>query len=221
MLRTFARRLSYLEEHHRLVICIGCALLAFICAMRLGLPMRMIIGWNGYAVAFLLLAWTRIITALPSTVIRVATLEHSSRKLVFTFVLTAACASLGAVAFLLGSAKDLPAAGRTGHVILAVSTVVLSWSVVHTLFTLQYAYLFYRRVGGKSSLGLQFPEEPKPDYLDFAYFSFVIGMTSQVSDVQISSRQIRRWALLHGVVSFGFNLAIVGLSINVISGLFS
>lgn len=221
MPRSLVRRLSYLEAHHRVAVCIVCALLSFFGAARLSVPMQLIVGWNGYAISFLMLAWTRIITAPPSTVVRVATLEHSSRKLVFAFVLTAACASLGAVGFLLGSAKALPASGRTGHVILAVTTVILSWSVVHTLFTLQYAYLYYRRTGGKTSGGLQFPDEPKPDYLDFAYFSFVVGMTSQVSDVQISSRQIRRWALLHGVVSFGFNLAIVGLSINVISGLFS
>ena len=69
--------------------------------------------------------------------------------------------------------------------------------------------------------GLQFPGKGMPDYLDFAYFSFVIGMTSQVSDVTIASREIRRWALLHGLTAFGFNAAILAVSVNVISGIFS
>src|SRR5205085_1461121 len=136
----------------------------------------------------------------------------------------AACASLGAVAYLLGSAKDLPVASRSTHVALAIGTVILSWILVHTLFSLHYAYMFYRMPEctkvEASRRPLIFPGAELPDYYDFAYFSFVIGMTSQVSDVQIASRIIRRWALLHGAISFAFNAAILALSINIISGLF-
>ena len=106
---------------------------------------------------------------------------------------------------------------------LAIGAVFISWWLVHTIFTMRYAHMYYdtdtddgkpKEVGG-----LQFPDETEPDYLDFVYFSFVIGMTFQVSDVEISSREIRRLAWLHGLLSFGFNTAIVALSINVISGL--
>jgi uncharacterized membrane protein len=94
---------------------------------------------------------------------------------------------------------------------------------MHTVFSLRYAHLFYRESGAAPSEGLAgglaFPEEPEPDYLDFAYFAFVIGMTCQVSDVQITSRPIRHLALLHGVLSFAFNTVILALSVNIISGL--
>jgi len=136
--------------------------------------------------------------------------------------MVAACASLAAVAFMLATAKAMTGAHFATHIALAIGTVILSWLVLHTIFTLHYAHLFYcERHGGKPARGLLFPNgDFEPDYLDFAYFAFVIGMTSQVSDVQISSQEIRRWALLHGVVSFAFNTAVLALSINIISGLF-
>jgi uncharacterized membrane protein len=156
-------------------------------------------------------------------VVRLANVQPVSRTIIFGFVLTASCASLGAVAFLLSTAKGLPKELFARHVAAAVGTVALSWLVVHTVFALHYAYLFYANRGPLSKGGpLQFPdgEDFEPDYQDFAYFSFIIGMTSQVSDVQIASRQVRRWALLHGMISFGFNAAILALSINILSGLF-
>jgi uncharacterized membrane protein len=113
----------------------------------------------------------------------------------------------------------------TSHILLAMAAVIVSWWLVHTIFAIRYAHLYYETVtdDNKNKVvgGLQFPEEKEPDYLDFVYFSFVIGMTFQVSDVEISSRNIRRLAWLHGLISFAFNTAIVALSINVISGLVS
>jgi uncharacterized membrane protein len=132
--------------------------------------------------------------------------------------------SLGAILFLLQSTKGHHGAGVAFPVILSLSSVLVSWWLVHTIFTLRYAHLYYstERETGKTkpNSGLQFPgNEDDPDYLDFVYFSFVIGMTFQVSDVEISSRAIRRMALLHALISFAFNTAIVALSINIISGL--
>ncbi len=93
---------------------------------------------------------------------------------------------------------------------------------MHTVFTLRYAHVYYDTGrSDKAHGGLNFPDEDKPDYLDFAYFSFVIGMTSQSPTCRSASRRLRRLALVHGLISFVFNLAILGLSINIISGLFS
>ena len=137
-------------------------------------------------------------------------------------MLIAACASIFAVAAELGTAKGLDRAHLGAHVLFCLLTVAGSWALVHTIFTLRYAHVYYGLgEDNKPAGGLDFPEEDRPDYLDFAYFSFVIGMTSQVSDVQISSQRLRRLALGHGLVSFVFNLAILGLSINIISSLFS
>ena len=95
--------------------------------------------------------------------------------------------------------------------------------VVHTLFALRYAHLFYGLSKSadrdEPASGLRFPGTLKPDYLDFAYFSFVIGMTSQVSDVQILSRRLRRLAMVHGTLSFFFNVVILGMTISIMSGL--
>jgi len=219
------RRLARLEAHHRLALSVAGGLLVFLLVERHArLPLRLIIAWDAYATCVLILAWNRIFGAQPAAVVRMARLRNTSRIIIFVGVLAAACASLGAVAYLLGSAKDLPVEARSTHVALAVVTVALSWTMVHTLFALHYAYQFYNAPlcvqSEPAKRPLIFPGEELPDYYDFAYFSFVIGMTSQVSDVQIASRSIRRWALLHGAIAFAFNAAVLALSINVISGLF-
>lgn len=217
------RRIAHLEAHHRL----ACAAVVGVAAALLipaRIPLRLIMGWDAYAACVLILSWTRIFSVKPESVVRVATLQHTNRMILFIGVLASACASLGAVAYLLGSVKELPVASRSTHVALAVGTVILSWVLVHTIFSLHYAYLFHRALhsagADPSNRPLLFPGDQLPDYYDFAYFSFVIGMTSQVSDVQIASRFIRRWALVHGIIAFAFNTTVLALSINVISGLF-
>jgi uncharacterized membrane protein len=223
--KKITHRLSHLEAHHRLLISLAFAAVVFLVLNgHLVWRTRLIATWDAYALCVLALAWTRITTAQPRLVVRLATLQPTSRKLIFLFVIVAACASLASVAFLLGMAKGLTGARLAAHIVLALATVVLSWLVLHTVYALHYAQLFYREQhDGKTvhiARGLVFPDgEIEPDYFDFAYFSFVIGMTSQVSDVQINSREIRRWALLHGIVSFAFNTAVLALSINTISGL--
>jgi uncharacterized membrane protein len=124
----------------------------------------------------------------------------------------AAAASLGAILSELSTAQG---ATRTGmQLALATATIVLSWTFVHTIFALHYAHEYYGERGAKHD-GLNFPGEQKPDYWDFAYFSFVIGMTSQVSDVAIASRPIRRTATAHGIFSFFFNVTLVALMVNI------
>ena len=218
------RRLSRLEAHHRLLISLAFATVVFLVSKgHLLWQTQLITTWDAYALCVLVLAWIRIVTAQPRVVVQLTTLQPSNRKLIFLFVVFAACASLTSVAFLLGVAKGLTGKRLGAHIALALATVVFSWLVLHTVYALHYAYLFYReRHDPKTkhvARGLVFPDgEIEPDYFDFAYFSFVIGMTSQVSDVQINSCEIRRWALLHGMVSFAFNTAVLALSINVIAG---
>jgi uncharacterized membrane protein len=217
--------LSNLDAHHRLLISLTFALVVFLFIRRAcHWRTQLIATWDAYAFCFLALAWTRILTAVPRVAVRLTRLQPTSRKLIFVFVVAAACASLTAVAFLLSMAKGMTGLPFATHISLALTTVVMSWLVLHTVYALHYAQLFYRVVKDDKSThaagGLIFPgAQAEPNFLDFAYFSFVIGMTSQVSDVQISSPEIRRWALLHGVVSFAFNTAVLALSINVLSGL--
>jgi len=218
--------LSHLEAHHRLAVSLTFA--AFASLLMYGHLLwrtQLIATWDAYALSVLALTWTRIVTAQPRVVVRLSTLQPTSRKLIFLFVVVAACASLGSVAYLLGMAKGLAGWPLAKHIVLALVTVILSWLVLHTVFALHYAHLFYHehREANTTHIarGLVFPDgEIEPDYWDFAYFAFIIGMTSQVSDVQINSCKMRRWALLHGMVSFAFNTAVLALSINIISGLF-
>jgi uncharacterized membrane protein len=125
--------------------------------------------------------------------------------------------------------KDAAPGARDLKVALVVVTLALSWLLTHVVFALRYAHEYYTRTGGgakadggpKVDGGLEFPSEPCPDYLDFLYFSAVLGMTFQVSDVQITSRKFRRLATLHGFLGFLFNTVIVALTVNLASGLLS
>jgi uncharacterized membrane protein len=106
-------------------------------------------------------------------------------------------------------------AGGTAAIVLAAVSIVLSWCFLNTMFGLNYAHEYYMRASDKA---LQFPGDAQPDYWDFMYFAFVLGMTFQVSDVQITRRRVRRIALVHGIVAFFFDVFILALSVNVVAG---
>ncbi|MEW9571048.1 DUF1345 domain-containing protein [Rhodanobacter sp. Si-c] len=133
-------------------------------------------------------------------------------------VLWSAVVLSGVVLVALGT--ELHAAKGGGLPALGVGalSVVLSWLFLNIMFALHYAHGFYGDFGEKHS-GLEFPDTPKPDYWDFAYFAIVIGMTFQVSDVQISSRYLRRVALLHSVIAFFFNVFIIAITVNIVAGM--
>lgn len=180
--------------------------------------------WIAVALSIIILDWITIIWAHPKDIRKIARLEDSSRLMIFLFVMGASLISLIAILLLLKSTKGQSDSAIAASIILAMSAVIVSWWLVHTVFTMRYAHLYYTiNKGDKTPVGgLDFPGGEKyPDYLDFVYFSFVIGMTFQVSDVEISSKNIRRLAWVHGIIAFAFNTAIVALSINVISGLVS
>ncbi len=165
-----------------------------------------------------------MLNSTPEKMRRRAQTQYQGRLVVFTLIITAACASLLAIGFIITNKKELSGQLLTLHVVLSFLTIVTSWLLVHTVFTLQYAYTYYQNHRGninEKAGGLNFPDEDEPDYWDFSYFSFVIGMTSQVSDIQTTSRVMRRIALFHGILSFFFNTTILAMSINIIASLIS
>ncbi len=107
--------------------------------------------------------------------------------------------------------------GGIQSLVIGVVSVVLTWLFLNTMFAMHYAHGFYGDYGEKHT-GLDFPETPEPDYWDFAYFSLVIGMCFQVSDVQITSRYLRRVVLLHSVIAFFFNVFIIAITVNIVAG---
>ena len=129
--------------------------------------------------------------------------------------------SFAAVTVVLSGTKDLPAVQRQAIVGLVAATLFVSWLLTHVVFGLRYAHEYYARdLGGPGvDRGLEFPSDDAPDYWDFLYFSIVLGMTFQVSDVQITSRKLRRLATVHGLLSFLFNTVIVALTVNIAASL--
>lgn len=117
----------------------------------------------------------------------------------------------------LGTELQMGKSGGVMALIIAAISIVLSWLFMNTLFTLHYAHGFYGNYGEEHE-GLDFPGKKEPDYWDFAYFATVIGMTFQVSDVQVTSRYLRRMVLLHGVIAFFFNMFIIAVSVNIMAG---
>jgi uncharacterized membrane protein len=130
--------------------------------------------------------------------------------------------SLFAVAIVLEGAKNVSGTERVLDLAIGVLTVFLSWTTLHVIYAVHYAHIYYdtteRKDGGKLRGGLEFPGTKEPDYWDFVYFSFVIGMTCQVSDVQITARHLRHLATAHGILSFFYNTVVVALAVNIVAG---
>jgi len=216
-----------LDANYRLVIALTVAFIVYLCCDKtFSIPELALSCWIGCALTVIVLDWIIILTSHPMEVKKIAKLQDSSRRLLFIFIITAALVSLVSIIFLLKASKGVSETVRNEHIALAISAVVVSWWLVHTVFTLKYAHMYYDTStdNGKPLKcgGLDFPGNLKdPDYIDFVYFAFVVGMTFQVSDVVITDRRIRRACLIHALISFAFNTAIVALSINVISGMVS
>lgn len=171
----------------------------------------------------LILDWITIRTTPLRAIRERAQQEDLSRLIVFIFVVVACFAALCAVVFFVRVHKGQMHQHFLVHLLLTLSTVISAWALLHTVYSFRYAHAFYGDSDepdvNRHAGGLDFPSERSPDYFDFAYFSFVIGMTCQVSDVQITSRQMRRITLFHSILSFGFNTLILALLINTVSSL--
>jgi uncharacterized membrane protein len=178
-------------------------------------PTRMLLGWDGGIVLYLVLVYTMIAGTDAERVRGRALRQDEGRIAILVLTIAAAVASLGAI---LGELSSSHGTTRTTpELALAALTIALSWGFIHTMFALHYAHDYYGARGDEKR-GLNFPGEDAPDYWDFVYFSFVIGMTSQVSDVAVTSRGIRRTVNAHGIVSFFFNVTLLALTVNLAAG---
>ena len=182
----------------------------FVLPGSLRLVTRLLIGWDIFVTFYLVLAYAMMFRSGLAHIRRNAVLQDDGRFLILLVTAIGAFASIAAIVFELGgSQRNAP------QLALATVTIALSWAVIHTTFALHYAHDYYR---GARPGGLQFPsgdQHDHADYWDFVYFSFVIGMTAQVSDVGITDKTIRRTATAHGVISFIYNTALVALMVNI------
>jgi len=204
----------------RSVVAVVAAIAAWYLLRRFAsIPTCVIASWDSFAITLLTLIWIAIFNSGIDHIRHRAQTQDLSVLLIFVFTIGAACVSIFAVVALLSAAKKSNNVGL--HAALSVVAVLGSWTLVHTMFAMRYAHAYYGEGDSpdEHSGSLEFPGDNMPDYLDFAYFSFVIGMTCQVSDVQISAKSLRSLALIHGILSFCFNTVILALTINTISGL--
>src|ERR1700691_3850714 len=172
-------------------------------------------GWDILALGYGGWTWSTVWRLDPESAKADATREDPSRDQADLVLLGAAIASLIAVGVVLFGAGSASGHGKYLLAGLALVSVFVSWAIVHTVFTLKYARLYYAGAAG----GIDFNDAGPPDYPDFAYLSFTIGMTFQVSDTNIGSKQIRRTALRHAWLSFPLGAVIIATAINLVSGL--
>jgi uncharacterized membrane protein len=183
-------------------------------------PFRALLGWCAGAAVYLVLAWWLAEVFDAKSTRQRAQAQDEPSVVIFLVMVLAMLACVSSITLLLQQVKELTGTERLLHLALAMLALALSWLFIHTIFAFRYAHRYYQEEKRREpdGPGLVFPNQPNPDYFDFFYYAFVIGMTSQVSDVQVSSREMRRLTLGHGILSFAFNVLIVALTINVAAG---
>ncbi len=187
------------------------------------MTIRAVLAWDCAVFVFLGLLVIMMTQSTPDHMRRRAAVQDQGRLAILLAIIAGAFFSLLALIFLQKSMKAAPD-HLVHYLALIGATIFLSWFLVHLIFTLHYAHAYYGPASDENDEdglvgGLEFPSEKQPDYWDFMYFSFVVGMTCQVSDVQVSGRELRRFTLAHGIVSFFFNTIILALTINIIASL--
>jgi len=213
--------LLQLKPLQRVLLGFVIAAIVFVVLQKLQLSTLLLIAacWTAFAISVIVSSWFVFFKLPVDEIINKANREDGGRVFVFLFILLSSFASLITVLLLVtGESKGIH---EVFTVIISVLGMMVSWVMVHTIFTFHYAHLYYFEGRDDTPKGeaLDFPGTKKPDYLDFAYFSFIIGMTFQVSDVSIHSRITRRTVLAHSLLSFALNTFVVALTINLVAGL--
>jgi uncharacterized membrane protein len=213
-------RVAKLHAKLAFAVLVGIAFAALLTLTALHWPTCVLIGWDVGVATYLALTYAMMWRAEVSHILQRAAEQDEGAVFILLLSIVATFASLAAIIGALGSAEQAAASTNAGAVVtMAIVTILLSWFFVHTMFSLHYAHEYYDERGDGKIGGIEFPRDTKPDYRDFLYFSLVIGMTSQTSDAAISSKVIRRFAAMQGVLSFFFNLVVLALTVNMVSNL--
>jgi uncharacterized membrane protein len=207
--------------HLRLLISIAVGLLVALglSTTEWSMATKLLLGWDIGVVLYLILVYDLMMTCGVDEIRRRAAEDDEGAVALLILTSVSALAIMGAIVAELGIAKSSgqPASGI--GIAIAMVTILASWAFVHTIFALHYAHEYYGERGDHAIGGLTFPGRQPPDYWDFLYFSLVIAMTSQVSDVVITSKVIRRIVTIHGALAFFFNVAVFALTVNIVSNL--
>ena len=199
-------------------------LLAGLATAALPLPLvwqfRGLLGWSVGVAVYLALAWWLCERFDAKRTRERAQAQDETSVVLFLLMLLATMACVAAIVVMMQQGKEFSGAARAVHLAVSVVALIASWLFIQTMFAFRYAHRYYQeeKLKEPDGPGLQFPGGLDPDYFDFLYYAHVVGMTSQVSDVQVCSREMRRLTLVHSVLSFGFNMLVLALSINVVAG---
>lgn len=217
-----ARAARVVMGHPKTFAALLLVLVAFAALPRAMAPLtRAITAWDLGAIALLaMLAVTFATEGDDAAIARNAERQQEGEWTMFAVSLAGVAFSFAALAGELSASKGLPGVAHDLHLVLVATTLLVSWLVTHILFAMRYAHEYYAVSvpGAGVDGGLAFPGNTPPDYWDFVYFAVVLGMTCQVSDVQVTSRKLRRLATAHGLLAFLFNTVVVALTVNIAAG---
>jgi uncharacterized membrane protein len=210
-----------INSFQRLFICIALAVIVYFLVQVKEIDglSHVMLGWNTFSLSMIIMSWVSFFITDSKQIREQAKVQDPSRTIIFIIIIISTLASFFAVLLLILSKGENDNTSSL-RIAVAVAGMLFSWFLIHTIFTLRYAHIFYGDHETKPNThagGLEFPGDSKPEYLDFAYYSFVLGMTFQVSDVQITSKRLRSLAMLHGLLSFVFNTIMIALTINLIA----
>ena len=179
-----------------------------------------LLAWCVGALVYLGLSWWLAIEFDAQRTRARAQAQDQPGFVLFLLMVLSAFASIAAIAFMLQHVKDLSTPQRIAHLALSMGALAVSWLLIQTVFAFRYAHVYYQEElrHQPQGPGLEFPGKLAPDYFDFLYYAHVVGMTSQVSDVVVTTRRMRHLTLMHSITAFGFNMLVLALSINVIAG---
>lgn len=214
------KHFSETTGHQRLVYGALTGAAVSLLPLPVSVQLQGLLAWCVGALTYLVLAWWLAVEFDAARTRAHAQAQDQPGLLLFTILLLSVFASMAAITFMLQRVQELSTGQRLGHLTLSLMALAISWLLMQTIFAFRYAHVYYQEElrGHPHGAGLEFPGKLPPDYFDFLYYAHVVGMTSQVSDVVVTSRQMRRMTLLHSVTAFAFNMLVLALSINVMAG---
>lgn len=205
--------LARLKAWHRLLFASLCGMAVTLTIPAVLWETRILTGWLVGSLVYMTIVWWGVGRLNAQGTQLRATAYDPGQRALYALVIAASWISLVGVLLVTDAAKGMSGLARWAHIGLALATLLATWLLIQTVFALRYARNFYQG----AAQGLLFPGTAQPDYLDFAYFAAVIGMTAQVADVGITTSSMRRLVLLHGLVAFAFNLLVLALTLNLVA----
>ncbi len=213
---------TYLRQKPQFLLALGLGILVLIgCQVftHLRIVTDVLLAWNTFTIFYLIIGVQAMLTADHETLQQHAHLYDDGERTILIFSILAAALGIVGIVAELATGNTVTGAIKAFHIVLAILTLMSSWAYIHLSFAFHYAHGYYVQREGKTGGCLIFPGTDKPNYSDFLYFSYVIGTSGQTADVDFASTAMRRIGLVHCVVSYVFNAAVLGLTINIAASL--